>query len=383
VTRLAEDSRLATFLREPRFRRAAPTAVLLEPTYYLAAECRRAAADLGHALVGLPIPAAGGPAWIRAVLEALLRHRPDFVLAINHLGFDADGALARVLDDLDVPTAVWYVDRPEPILGERTALATAHTSVFCWERACLPFFRRLGFAHVEHLPLAAGLTAPDGSRPIARPCAFVGDSLAATRTKWERRLAPAQRDAAERFSAALAADPGTPPPPGIAAGPDALGFAFANATMLYRQSVLQRLPQLELTVFGDAGWQALLPHATSLPPVDYYRDTAGVYASTAVNLNVTSRQMPTAVNQRVFDVPACGGFLLTDRQADLEGVFPEPGETATFASPDEAAERYAWFAKAETERRRVIEAARARVQACHGYAHRLARIAAAMRARYG
>ena len=57
------------------------------------------------------------------------------------------------------------------------------------------------------------------------------------------------------------------------------------------------------------------------PDVDYRSEIAQWYRRIKINLNITSCQMPTALNQRVFDVPACGGFILNDNQTDLKELF--------------------------------------------------------------
>jgi spore maturation protein CgeB len=45
--------------------------------------------------------------------------------------------------------------------------------------------------------------------------------------------------------------------------------------------------------------------------------------------------MKGAVNQRVFDVPVCGGFLLTDHRRQMESLF-EPGrEIVCYQEPGE------------------------------------------------
>jgi len=81
----------------------------------------------------------------------------------------------------------------------------------------------------------------------------------------------------------------------------------------------------------------------------------------------------------VFDVPAAGGFLLTDKPDVMAPLF-EPGrECACFRDPDEIpalVERYLEDAEA---RGRIAAAARRRVLAEHTYDHRLRTIADTVR----
>jgi spore maturation protein CgeB len=88
--------------------------------------------------------------------------------------------------------------------------------------------------------------------------------------------------------------------------------------------------------------------------------------------------MKGAVNQRVFDVPACGAFLLTDRRGGIERLF-EPGrEIMLYDGPEDAAEQLARCLGDPGLRARVAAAGRARVLAEHSYDHRLRSLFAAM-----
>jgi Uncharacterized protein conserved in bacteria len=111
--------------------------------------------------------------------------------------------------------------------------------------------------------------------------------------------------------------------------------------------------------------------------VNYYEELPDFYLQSDVNFNCTSVQMKGAVNQRVFDVPAAGAFLLTDSRAQLARMF-EPGrEVAVFERPEEAPELLARYLADAPARRRMAEAGRARVLAEHTYVHRLGSLLAA------
>ena len=106
------------------------------------------------------------------------------------------------------------------------------------------------------------------------------------------------------------------------------------------------------------------------------------YENSVINLNATSMQMQTAVNQRVFDVPASGGFLITDAQADALEHF-EPGkEIITYESAEELQDKALYFEKNESERKAIVQAAQKRVHDCHTYKHRLSLLIERMRERH-
>lgn len=60
---------------------------------------------------------------------------------------------------------------------------------------------------------------------------------------------------------------------------------------------------------------------------------------TAINVNQTSLQMRDAVNQRVFDCPAAGGFVITDNQPDLHEYFDVTREMVTYDSLGELSDK--------------------------------------------
>jgi spore maturation protein CgeB len=106
------------------------------------------------------------------------------------------------------------------------------------------------------------------------------------------------------------------------------------------------------------------------PDIDYRGGIADIYRSIAVNINITSCQMPTAVNQRVFDIPLCNGFVINDTQSDLDELFA-PDEIVVYKSKEELISKIAFYRARETERRAVTQKTRARILSEHTYAHRV------------
>jgi len=117
--------------------------------------------------------------------------------------------------------------------------------------------------------------------------------------------------------------------------------------------------------------------------VDYHTELAAYYRDCPVNLNTTSVQMATTVNQRVFDCPAAGGFLLTDRQAHLQELFDVEREVVTYGTLDEARETLAWFRGRPAARKEIVARAQKRILGEHTYRHRLETLASVLRGLYG
>lgn len=92
--------------------------------------------------------------------------------------------------------------------------------------------------------------------------------------------------------------------------------------------------------------------------------------------------MKGAVNQRVFDVPACGGFLVTDWRDQMEAIFDPEKEVACYRDPREIPDVVASWLADPVGREEMTRLARARILAEHTYVHRLRFLLASMRATY-
>ncbi|MDP2324717.1 MAG: glycosyltransferase, partial [Gammaproteobacteria bacterium] len=136
-----------------------------------------------------------------------------------------------------------------------------------------------------------------------------------------------------------------------------------------------------LHVRGDDHWQSVTLQWG--PGLSYTGALADFYRDCTVNLNSTSIQMAAAVNQRVFDCPGAGGFLLTDRQASLAALFDMDREVACYGSLAEAREQLRWFRERPLARREIALAAQRRILGEHTYRHRLETLAGWLSERYG
>ena len=107
------------------------------------------------------------------------------------------------------------------------------------------------------------------------------------------------------------------------------------------------------------------------PEANYYDELPQVYGATAINFNATSLQMKAAVNQRIFDAPAAGGFVLTDFREQLAELFGVGEEVACFREPGEIPELVRFYLKHPQVREKMAAKARQLVLAEHTYRHRV------------
>lgn len=83
-----------------------------------------------------------------------------------------------------------------------------------------------------------------------------------------------------------------------------------------------------------------------------YQDACHIYQSSRINLNISSLQFDTAVNNRVFDVVLSGGFILTDRRSDLMHICKYANEIS-FETPEEMNEKISYYSNPANNRRYV------------------------------
>lgn len=414
AARLAAYAALRDRLAGPRFTGREPRRVLLlwRP-YFLYREIETALARLGVACrrVETGTGRRGETAAVEAILAAVAEFRPDFALTVNHLGLDRDGRLASLLADIGLPLASWFVDSPRLILHDYAALATPLTMVFSYDADSLPGLAALGFSHAAWLPLA---TDPERFRPLAAASpghpwrtrtSFVGASMVPQARKALARLAPFPElartlpEAAAAFAASpeksarrfLLGHPGCGPAYGALGTREArLDAELAltwEATRAYRLDCVRGLLPFAPLIAGDQAWETALPGVgrdwKRIGELRYYEDLPEFYPRSEVNLNTTSLQMKGAVNQRVFDVPACGGFVLTDAREQFGELFAVGREAAVYPEPGAIPDMVRHYLAHPGERERIARAARERVLAGHTYVNRLRTLLAAMEKAFG
>lgn len=396
--RLDVSPRMRELMAYPKFAGEAPRLLVLHSNYWLDAACAHAAEGLGWTWQRVDVAIAGqlGREAIANILETLATFRPDFVLSINLSGMDERGMFANLFNDLAIPYVTWFVDDPRTILLDRNLYGTPHATALTWDRAYEDYLWDRGFGLVTTVPLAVDDTVFNAS-PVdatAGPPAFVGSSMTShaqdewawisqypdlaiavtsaleegrvTRDGFSRGIGHLLGDVAETF------DPHQRRHAEI--------YCFVEGTRRLRHRLISALADMDLVAHGDGGWVEVTPHVG--PPVDYANGLATFYRQCPVNLNITSVQMRNTVNQRVFDCPAAGGFLLTDDQADLKALFAED-EVVTYDSLDSCRAKLSEYVGHPAARREVTARARKRILGEHTYRHRLETIVALLKDRFG
>lgn len=328
--------------------------------------------------------------WESYTLRVMEEFRPSLILTINMKGLDTEGILLGNANRLGIPVHTWFVDDPRPIVRAYPQSQWPQIRVWVWEREYREWLMKVGFISPQWLPLAGDpqtfyLANPAPSEQldlVFTGSAMTGHSLDRIRQAfmWNQAV----EDQAWRRANELAR--GARTREHLLYGLDLPFEDQKNRTWLEslilhmashvkRRQALQPLLKHGLLLAGDpAGWRTTFPgRAPTLPEIDYRHELCFHYQQSRIQVNLTSLQMPTAVNQRVFDVPLAGGLVLNDQQEDLEQLFKRKTQV-TFSDPEELKEKALWFLNHPTECRRFSRQQREQILQQHTYVHRLQKI---------
>jgi spore maturation protein CgeB len=330
--------------------------------------------------------------------EILDGFRPDMVFSFNGDGVDDKGDISGDFARRGIPYVTWFVDRPRVAdIGQKYVKDAS--CIFVFDRVYVDTLKGCGFDRVFYLPLAAN---PDRFRPMdgvgrEGSVCFVGDTDYGKIQYLARNIDSMVQGAHEKLYGAVEAAireqyvqagrdtwviiEETFHGQGIETGGfpqlfrDILeGFVEREASLRLRldtvKAVRERHP---VTVYGDTLWERVVGSGYK-GMVNYFGDdVVEVYNRYAVHVNVSKFQLRWAINQRPFDISACGGFVLSDERQSLRELFEED-ELITYRNLDELVELAGYYLENEAARRSLAAKARARVLKEHTYANRVARI---------
>lgn len=158
-----------------------------------------------------------------------------------------------------------------------------------------------------------------------------------------------------------------------------------EANTRFRVGVIRALAGYDLVVYGNDDWNSFFTEEQSkrmFRGVLSFKHLFEAYRNAAITLNIHSVQSYTCMNVRDFDVPAAGGFLLSDWLPRANEVFT-PGfvndlpprddsnhEVFFYRNLVELKQLADYFLAHDDQRQACIERARARVVNEHTYLHR-------------
>lgn len=334
-------------------------------------------------------------------LQVALDHlKPQFAAVVNQVV-----GLPEALRAAGVPLLTWEVDPATDRPPVPDGPVPQH-HLFTFRRSQVPTLAPLGHGSVTWLPLAApphrtpSPPGPDDSH-YAAPVSFVGTSMTErARVYVQRVLSAVQRwltdagqdpaTAQDRVLQVLDAQRATPHTwcipdaldqhcPGFRAWLKSTGKRLDAATMLgelpsaeRRLKTIAALGRFGVHVWGDPGWRAIAGSGAKVRGFAGHKHALSrIYQRSQINVDIGRLYQQDIVTMRVFDVLACGGFLIADHSTELCDLF-EPGvHLETWKTQEELADKVAHYLAHPDQAARIARAGHAHVNAHHRTHHRV------------
>ncbi|MDP8245272.1 MAG: glycosyltransferase [Candidatus Hinthialibacter antarcticus] len=323
------------------------------------------------------------------LLKQIAELRPDAMMMINRS--PAEFARREQLDHLRLPRFIWCIDDPNCFVDDAFG---EHDFVFTWDNAYADDLRAKNAQSVDFFPYVADMdhATAQYDECFASPVSYIGQvkclnadelhlkpSEAALAEKAGRCKAQ-QRDRSyqslllqfqSEFGLRVIDDERDD-------APRLLRYAmYIVANAHWRIAVLERARPFGLKIYGNDDWKFYLENHPLLDcfcgPADPERDVPNIFYSSKINLNIHSLQALTSLNQRDYNCPLVGGFILTDWIDGGDSFFEPDIEMAFYHDLNELQSKISHFLNHDEERQAIIEKGRARVMREHLYSVRVPR----------
>lgn len=96
-----------------------------------------------------------------------------------------------------------------------------------------------------------------------------------------------------------------------------------------------------------------------------------IFHESKINLNITAKSIRSGLSLRIFDVLGCGGFLITNYQAELPELFEIGTDLVAYESMEHLKELCAYYLTHEEERKAIAQNGYEKVKKFHTYDIRL------------
>ncbi len=336
-----------------------------------------------------------------AELEECLRKKVyDFVFSVNYFG-----TIARVCEKMQIRYVSWACDSPLISLYHKSVFSP-YNLIFTFDQSNYLEMKAMGVEHIWYLPLCVDTNRLDYFKQQSGVCyeneiAFVGslyeknsyDSYEKYMSEYLRGYLEAVVQAQLSVSGGnIIEDMLTPDIMekvesvfALEKQKDSLSdlkLIFSTTVMGFKVAAVQRRNVLlalgkrfPVTLYSNSSGEDLL-NVNTHGSVDYWTEMPLVFANSKINLNMTIPNIKSGIPLRVWDVLGCGGFLLTNYQAELPKYFEIGKDLDIFESDEELVEKCRFYLQHEEKRKRIAQNGYEKVKKYHTVENRLLEILA-------
>ena len=147
-----------------------------------------------------------------------------------------------------------------------------------------------------------------------------------------------------------------------------LGFKIAEIER--RRALIELSKHYKVNVYSNSDVSDLL-QIQYCGSVDYWSEMPKVFRMSKINLNFTIPNIKSGIPLRIWDVLGCGGFLLTNYQAEIPYYFKEGEDLVCFDGLEDLCEKVGYYLEHEEERKRIAWNGYHKVREKHSYIERI------------
>lgn len=348
------------------------------------------------------------PEFERVIEEKIRGTHYDMVFTVNYFPL-----ISNVCERTGVKYISWTCDNPL-ISMYHESVFHACNYIFTFDKTNYLEFRGMGVKHIWYLPLAvdtermdALLGAPEkaGRRKAAQDTemqkyrgdvAFVGslyernsyDKIKNRLPEYLRGYFDAVMEAQLNISGANIVEPmlttnileqlqeyfqlekseGSFSDLGLIFQTTVLGFKIAEIER--RRALIELSKHYKVNVYSNSDVSDLL-RIQYCGSVDYWSEMPKVFRMSKINLNFTIPNIKSGIPLRIWDVLGCGGFLLTNYQAEIPYYFKEGEDLVCFDGLEDLCEKVGYYLEHEEERKRIAWNGYRKVRKKHSYIERI------------
>ena len=158
---------------------------------------------------------------------------------------------------------------------------------------------------------------------------------------------------------------------------ESIAWIYANyylakkVTSLERTNIVKQLTESEWHFSLFSGEEITLSGISNCGYVDYYEEAPFIFHHSKINLNISLRSIYSGIPLRAFDIMGCGGFLLTNFQADFLEHFVPGEDFIYYENINDLMEKVGYYLSNENERLRITRNGYDKVKNHHTYRHRI------------
>ncbi len=117
--------------------------------------------------------------------------------------------------------------------------------------------------------------------------------------------------------------------------------------------IAETLEKNSLHLFTQSNTADLSHKVTIHGGVNSITEMPFVFRQSKINLNITTRSISSGLSQRIWDVMACRGFLLTNYQPEIELLFQDGYHLETYRSHEEMIDKIRYYLTHDDEREEI------------------------------